>query len=54
MQEQKLDENEEIVVEEVTVEELYELIEGNRIIQSMHMTTIFYALRYLDKLKLSV
>jgi len=54
VQEQKLDENEEIAVEEVTMEELYELIEGKRIIQSMHMTTIFYALRYLDKLKLSV
>ena len=54
VQEQNLDENEEIVVDEVTMEELQELIEGKRIVQSMHMTTIFYALRYLDKLKFSL
>lgn len=50
VQEQKLDENEEIEVMEVTMAELQELIDGKRLIQSMHMTTIFYALRYLDKL----
>ncbi len=50
VQEQKLDENEEIEVLEVSMTELQELIDGKRLIQAMHMTTIFYALRYLDKL----
>ena len=54
VQEQKLDENEDIEVMEVTIAELQELIEGKRIIQAMHMTTIFYALRYLDKLNFSL
>ncbi len=50
VQGQKLDENEEIEVMEISMAELQELMEGKRIIQSMHMTTIFYGLRYLDKL----
>lgn len=50
VQEQQLDEHEEIEVLEITMDELKELLEGKRIIQAMHMTTIFYALRYLDKL----
>lgn len=50
VQEQKLDEHEEIEVMEIGMDELKELLEGKRIIQAMHMTTIFYALRYLDKL----
>jgi 8-oxo-dGTP pyrophosphatase MutT (NUDIX family) len=54
VQEQKLDEHEEIEVLEFTMQELQELIEEKRIIQSMHMTTIFYALRYLDKLAYTV
>ncbi len=52
--EQKLDDNEEIEVYEVSMEKLQELLEGKRIIQSMHMTTIFYALRYLEKLNYSL
>ncbi|QEC69918.1 NUDIX hydrolase [Panacibacter ginsenosidivorans] len=51
IQEQVLDHNEEIEVFEVTMDELLQLLEERRIVQSMHMTTIFYALRYLDKLK---
>ncbi|RFM27977.1 NUDIX hydrolase [Deminuibacter soli] len=50
VQDQDLDQNEEIEVLEVTFEELQQLIDEKRIVQSMHMNTIFYALRYLDKL----
>jgi len=53
IQEQVLDHNEEIEVFEVTMEELQQLLEERRIVQSMHMSTIFYAMRYLDKLKYS-
>lgn len=48
---QVLDHNEEIEVFEVTIEELQELVEERKILQSMHLSTIFYALRYLDKLQ---
>lgn len=50
VQEQHLDANEEIDVVEVSFEELQQLIDEKRIVQSMHMNTIFYSLRYLDKL----
>jgi len=50
VQDQHLDENEEIEVSEIGMDELKELLEGKRIVQAMHMTTIFYALRYLEKL----
>ncbi|HEY0299648.1 MAG TPA: NUDIX hydrolase [Arachidicoccus sp.] len=52
IQEQNLDENEEIDVLELSFEELFQLIDEKRIVQAMHMTTIFYALRYLDRLTL--
>lgn len=51
VQEQHLDENEEIEILEYTWEEFLQLVEEKRIVQSMHMTTIFYAMRYLDKIK---
>ncbi len=51
VQGQKLDANEEIEILEVSMEELIQLIEGKRIVQSMHLSTIFYALRYLEKIK---
>lgn len=47
VKEQELDHNEEIEVFEVTVEELLQLVEDRKIVQSMHLSTIFYALRYL-------
>lgn len=53
IQEQQLDHNEEIEVFEVTMDELLQLVDERRIVQSMHLTTIFYALRYLDKIKYS-
>lgn len=51
VQEQQLDENEDIEVLKLSMAELQQLIDEKHIIQSMHVTTIFYALRYLDKLK---
>jgi 8-oxo-dGTP pyrophosphatase MutT (NUDIX family) len=50
VQEQHLDENEEIEVLELDWKDFIRLIEEKRIVQSMHMTAIFYGLRYLDKL----
>jgi ADP-ribose pyrophosphatase len=49
--EQKLDPNEQIEILEVSMEELIQLVEEKRFVQSMHLSTIFYALRYLDKIK---
>lgn len=51
VQEQHLDENEEIEILEYTWEEFTQLVEEKRIVQSMHMTTIFYAMRYLEKIR---
>ncbi len=51
IQEQKLDHNEEIEIMPVTMDELITLVEERRFLQSMHLSTIFYAMRYLDKLK---
>ncbi|ANI89259.1 DNA mismatch repair protein MutT [Arachidicoccus ginsenosidimutans] len=50
IQGQNLDDNEEIEVLEYSFEELFQLLDEKRIVQAMHITTIFYALRYLDKL----
>jgi len=50
IQEQNLDENEEIEVLSLDFEELFQLLDEKRIVQAMHVTTIFYALRYLNKL----
>ena len=41
---QKLDENEEIEVVLLTIEELKQLLKENKIIQSMHVSCILYAL----------
>jgi len=51
VQEQQLDHNEEIEVLQVTMEELMQLMEEKRFLQAMHLSTIFYGLRYLDKIK---
>lgn len=50
VQEQHLDENEEIEILELEWSEFVQLLEEKRIVQSMHMSTIFYAMRYLNKL----
>lgn len=50
VQEQELDGNEEIEVELHTVSELKQMVRENRIIQSMHVTTILHALEKLGEL----
>jgi ADP-ribose pyrophosphatase len=44
---QSLDDNEEIEVHLTTIDELKELLHSNQIIQSMHVTACFYALKKL-------
>lgn len=46
---QQLDHNEEIDLELVSVDQLQSLLENNQIIQSMHASCIFYALRKLGR-----
>jgi len=52
VKEQSLDANEEIEVLELSFDELMQLIDENKIMQSMHMTTIYYALKALGKLSI--
>lgn len=51
--EQQLDANEEIEIIELSFDELYKLINENKIMQSMHLSTIYYALSKLGKVKLN-
>ena len=48
--EQKLDHNEEIIVELYSLEELKSLVRKNEIVQAMHVTCILYALEKLGEL----
>ena len=48
--EQKLDHNEEIIVELYSIDELKSLVKKNAIIQAMHVTCILYALEKLGEL----
>ena len=50
VKEQSLDHNEEIEVLELSFDQLMQLVNENKIMQSMHITTIYYALRSLGKL----
>lgn len=50
---QQLDANEEIDILVVTFEEFKQMLLESKFIQSMHVTTIFYALQKLGKLQLS-
>ncbi|MDB5191347.1 MAG: hydrolase [Segetibacter sp.] len=54
MQEQQLDANEDIEVFLVTFEELKEMLDRNEIVQSMHVSAIYYALKRLGKLKITL
>jgi len=54
VQQQELDHNEDIDVMLVTLNELKGMLERNEIVQSMHVTTIFYALQKLGKLKIDL
>lgn len=49
--EQKLDDTEDVEVMLCSMEELKQLLKQNKIIQSLHITTIFYALAELEELK---
>ena len=51
MHEQQLDSNEEIQVFSVGFDQFRQLVTDNAFIQSMHVTTIFYALMKLEKLQ---
>jgi ADP-ribose pyrophosphatase len=51
VKEQSLDENEDIEVHLMTLDDVKKLLEENQIIQSMHVTTIFYALKKLNELQ---
>ncbi|GGI49776.1 hypothetical protein GCM10011425_09880 [Mucilaginibacter galii] len=47
VQGQHLDEQEQIEVEEYTIEEVKQLLAGNKITQALHVSTLFYALMKL-------
>lgn len=48
---QELDDNEEILIEKYSIEELKEFIKKNEILQAMHVTTIIYGLSKINELK---
>ena len=48
---QELDHNEEIEIDLVTIEELKQMIRENKIVQSMHVTCIMYALDRMGELR---
>lgn len=50
VQEQQLDEQEQIEIEEYTIEEVKQLLVENKITQALHVSTLFYALMKLGKL----
>ena len=47
---QKLDHNEEIIVELYSIDEIKKMVRENKIIQSMHVTCILYALEKIGEL----
>jgi ADP-ribose pyrophosphatase len=51
VQEQKLDEQEELIVETFTIDEVKQLLADNKIAQALHCTGLFYALVRLGELK---
>jgi ADP-ribose diphosphatase len=51
VREQELDHNEEIEIYLFTIDELKDLLRENKIIQSMHVTAIFYALAKLGAIR---
>lgn len=50
VQAQSLDENEHLVVEEYSIDEVRQLLLENKISQSLHTTALFYAMHKLGKL----
>lgn len=51
VQAQEFDDNEDIDIHLVTMDELKQLLRENQIVQSMHVTAIFYALRKLGEIQ---
>jgi ADP-ribose pyrophosphatase len=51
VQAQQLDHNEDIEVYLFSIDEVKQLLKENQIVQSMHVTALFYALEKLGKLK---
>jgi len=51
VQEQSLDEHEEIIIEQYTIDEVKQLLAENKIAQALHCTNLFYALIKLGELK---
>jgi 8-oxo-dGTP pyrophosphatase MutT (NUDIX family) len=49
--EQELDESEEVEVVLMTIDEVKQLMKENKIIQSLHLNCIFYALARLEEIK---
>jgi ADP-ribose pyrophosphatase len=50
VQEQALDDHEELIIEEYTVDEVKQLLADNKIAQALHCTALFYALGKMGKL----
>lgn len=50
VQEQALDEHEELIIEEYTIDEVKQLLADNKIAQALHCTALFYALGKMGKL----
>ena len=48
---QELDHNEEIEIDVVSIDELKQMLRGNKIVQAMHVTCIMYALERMGELK---
>ena len=51
---QSFDENEEIEVDLVTIKEFVDMVLNGEIIQSMHMTTVFFALHKMGLMKIDL
>ena len=51
VQEQQLDQNEDIEVYLFSIDEVKQLLKENKIVQSMHVTALFYAFDKLGELK---
>lgn len=52
VREQQLDHNEQIEVVLMSMEELQQLIKDNQLLQSLHVTCVFYALMHLNRLQM--
>jgi ADP-ribose pyrophosphatase len=51
VQGQSLDEHEELIVEEYTIDEIKQLLADKKIVQALHCTGLFYALMKLGEIK---